>query len=227
MGEGAVMIDLAAYAPVVRFTLEGQGAFIMGQAAPRGGPAPCVLKLTSDDRPIAYARATRFSPAAQMAGLRAGWCGFHLHGVREAFAIGEEVAVSCGVSGERLASINLDQTLMSTAPGQSVTLTVSDLVALARDAEMAPDAEAILPFAVGHLKRRGARPFIEAAYRTLLRRWPDDGVDYDQLEGETDEGRAADYLARIGASEEFEQKWGGRFPGPFNPSFAFDRDLID
>ena len=84
-----------AYSPVAAFHLERdyEGRAV-GYAAPTGG-APVLLKLTSDQTPIAFVRATAYSQAAADAGLRSGWCGFTLTGLSEAFAVGDDVELKC------------------------------------------------------------------------------------------------------------------------------------
>jgi hypothetical protein len=92
---------------------------------------------------------------------------------------------------------------------------------------MCADVDDLVPFAVAHYQKFGARAFIEASYQTLLRRWPDGraagigDVDSDSLEL-----AVAIYLRGMVDSEEFRNLWSADIPGPYQDSFRFDRGLL-
>lgn len=216
------------YAPVAAFELVRGGEKLQGFAAPSGGPAPCLVKLTAGETPIAFAQAGRFSAAAAAAGLRLGWCGFDIPGVRQAFAIASEVTLSCGVSGETLATIPFDPALFEGGQPAESTLSVIQLLTLARDGEMAEDIAHILPFALAHLRRHGARALIEASYQTLLRRWPDGDANMNLHveEGQTDEDAVAAHLGNMAGSAEHNSQVAPAIPGPFHQAFRYDRAVL-
>ena len=80
----------------------------------------------------------------------------------------------------------------------------------------------LLPFAVNHYRRHGARQFIEASYQTLLGRWPDTNAPDIDFEIDTEEKRVESYLDDMINSEEYQEKWGGVIHGPFMAGFRFD-----
>lgn len=214
------------YSPVVKFQLDPGTAGLTGYAAPGGGANPCLIKLTSDDRPIVFVRATGYSEAAARDGFRGGWCGFEAPGLAQALSVGEIVRLHCGVSGEILSDIAFDPALFGDGAQTSTTLTATDVITHARLGEIAPDVAHILPFAVAHLDRHGARPFLEATYLTLLRRWPDASAGFETSGGESDDEHVATYLNGIIDSDEYRIKWGRKTPGPFHPAFRYDRDHL-
>ncbi len=223
------MASTSRYSPVASFKLDDKDAtdaridVLTGYAAPRTGGQPCLVTLSADDRPIVQVRAARHSDAAELAGLRSGWCGFELPGLAQAFAVGDQVRVRCGVSGDVLAEVRLDPALFADRPQTLTTLTASDILAHARHSETSPDVDHILPFARAHFERYGTRPFIEATYMTLLRRWPDQTVQLEPDADLTDDQRIAAFLDEIVEGKEFTQAWGGLIPGPFHPAFRYDR----
>ncbi len=208
------------YSTVVAFALlEISADCLRGYAAPNG-PSPALVKLTSDDAPIAFARASGHSTAAAEAGLRLGWCAFQIHGLRQAFAIGDDVKLRCGVSDEVLATLSID--MLSPAKPTTAQLSALDLIALVRAPDICPSLEQFIPFAINHYRRHGARQFIEACYQTLLGRWPEaDAPDVD-FALETEEDRVKCYVAAILASNEYQARWGEVIPGPFMSGFRFD-----
>lgn len=210
-----------AYSPVAAFHLERdyEGRAV-GYAAPTGG-APVLLKLTSDQTPIAFVRATAYSQAAADAGLRSGWCGFTLTGLSEAFAVGDDVELKCVASGQILKAFTLEDLALRPLPAQT-PLSAIDLVALTRRAECCPTVEILTSFGLNHLRRHGHRHFIEASYQTLLGRWPDSAAPEMDLELETQEDQVLAYLNDLLASSECLARWGGLIPGPFHPAFRFD-----
>ncbi len=220
------MPKLSPYSPVVKFEIRDQAeGRLRGYAAPAGG-APCLLQLSSDSRPILYVRATRFSSAALTAGFRSGWCGFELPGLAQAFAIGDLVQVTCGVGGEVLATLSSRPDLLSGAPPVQTTLTSSDVLSLARADDMAPDLAAVLPFALTHLDKHGPRAFLEATYLTFLKRWPDESAGFELPSDKPAEAVVEDYLRSVIKSDEYAGIWADQLPGPFHPTFRYDRDLI-
>lgn len=208
------------YSTVAAFALvESSDDGLRGYAAPSGA-SPALVKLTADDAPIAFARASGYSSAAAEAGLRLGWCAFQIHGLRQAFAIGDDVKLRCGVSDEVLATLSID--MLSPATPTTAQLSALDLIDLVRAPDICPGLEQLLPFAINHYRRHGARQFIEACYQTLLGRWPEvDAPDVD-FALETDEDRVEFYVDAIIASKEYKARWGGAMPGPFMSGFRFD-----
>lgn len=208
------------YSAVAAFALvETSDDCLRGYAAPKGA-APALLKLTSDGTPISFSRASGYSSAAAEAGLRLGWCAFQVHGLRQAFAIGDSVMLCCGVSEDVLATLSID--MLDRAKPETAQLSAVDLVALIRAPDLCPEREQLLPFALNHYRRHGARQFIEACYQTLLGRWPEaDAPDID-FGLKTDEYRVESYVADVLDSAEYRARWGEAIPGPFMSGFRFD-----
>lgn len=216
------------YAPVATCEIDIQQGRVIGHAAPAGSPAPCLIALISAETPIAYARATGFSADAAAAGLRMGWCGFDLPGLRQAFALGDLARVICGVSGDLLQEIAADPTAFEFPLPGARTLSAADIVRLAQGGEVCDTIDQLLPFALAHRQRYGDRATIEAAYQTLLRRWPDGGAP-QSIDGPDDLDADAHVLHLLTAmidSEEFRQLWAAAIPGPFHPAFRFDRAVM-
>ena len=215
---------VSPYSPVLSFKLESQdNGVLTGYAAPRSDGRTCALVLSADDRPIVHVRASRFSSSAEAAGLRGGWCGFEVPGLAQAFAVGDTVRLSCSVSGEVQAEIAFDETLFSTRPKAAVGLLPQDVLALAREDEMAGRIEDILPIAVFHFERHGAKAFLDAACLTLLRRGPE---PEDLFEADVElslEEQIFDHLLALAERDESISIWHGQIPGPFHASFHFDR----
>ncbi|WP_191557889.1 hypothetical protein [Brevundimonas aurantiaca] len=149
-----------------------------------------------------------------------GWCAFQIHGLRSAFAIGDEVKLSCGVSGEVLTSLSID--MLGAPKTEDLRLSALDLVALLRQSDACPGLEQLLPFALNHYRRHGARQFIEASYLTLLGRWPDPTAPDVDFSLESDAERITVYIEDLIGSQEYKEKWGGIIPGPFVSGFRFD-----
>ncbi|NBB63515.1 hypothetical protein GVN18_30075 [Pseudomonas sp. ODNR1LW] len=209
------------YSSVAVFVLDELGGDVLrGYAAPSGFE-PALIKLVAGDIPITFARAAGFSPAAEDAGVRLGWCGFELPGLRQAFAISDDVKVCCGVSGEILSTIPGD--LVSKEIPPSVELSAHDLLLKVRSLDCCRTLDPLTPFALNHYRRHGARQFIEATYQTLLGRWPDDTVPDLELSLSSDEERVIFYLIDVIGSEEYAAKWGDLIPGPFSTGFRYDR----
>lgn len=209
------------YSPVAVFVLDAvEGDVLRGYAAPRDFE-PALIKLVAGDTPIAFARAAGFSPAAEGAGVRLGWCGFELPGLRQAFAISEDVKVCCGVSGENLSMISGD--LVSKEVPPSVELSAQDLLSKVRSLDCCRTLDPLTLFALNHYRRHGARQFIEATYQTLLGRWPDSSVPDINPSPLSDEERVIFYLIDVIGSAEYGSKWGDLIPGPFSSGFRYDR----
>jgi len=208
------------YSPVVAFKLEGQDDILTGYAAP-AGESPCLLKLVGGDTPIFFARASGYSATAAADGFRSGWCGFEIRGAAQAFVVSDTVRLVCGVSGEVLAEIPEPPRAIP-APQLDI-LSVTDLLDEMRRPDSSPSLEGLMPFALNHLHRHGSRQFVEATYETLLGRWPDVNAAQPNERLADDEKRVATYLRLLMKSEEYTRKWGVQIPGPFHPSFRYDR----
>lgn len=221
------MSKTSIYSPVAAFELHQQPGVLAGFAAPARGLSPCLIRLSADEAPIAFTRATRHDPEAAARGLRHGWCGFEMAGLRQAFAIGDAVRLSCGVSGETLVQIPFDPALFQPQPVTARTLSVHDLTRLVRAGEMCADVDQLLPFALAHHQKYGARAFIEAAHQTLLRRWPDSSdPDLEEIPGASTEETVALYLHSLVEGLEFSSLWLAEIPGPFHDNFRFDRSPL-
>lgn len=209
-------------APVSVAEVIVNGESIIGFAAPQSG-GPCLLKLTADDTPISFAVAAAYSEAAATEGLRSGWCGFELHGLRAAIALGGRVEVSCAVSGRILKSLTFKGDDMPSPAATSHSLTVEDLLGMIRKPRSCSGADQILPFAMNHLRRHGVQSFRDMAYLTLLGRWPDGSAPYPEDHIAEEKKRISVYLDALLESEEFQSKWAEQLlPGPFHPNFRFD-----
>lgn len=209
-----------AYSPVAAFKLDRQDDVLTGYAAPQGEP-PCLLELRAGDTPVIFAKAARYSPLAAADGLRGGWCGFEVYGVAQAFAIDDAVRLVCSVSGQTLVEI---ATPPASRPAfDALPLTVLDLLAEVRRNDAAPSMDEVLPFALNHYRRHGARQFIEATYQTFLGRWPDAGAPQLSDRASSDEKRVLAYIRQVTRSDECIARWGDGCPGPFHPQFRYDR----
>ena len=133
---------------------------------------------------------------------------------------GEVVGV-CGVSGEVLAEIA--EPLRAIPAPQLDILSVTDLLDELRRPDSSPSLEGLMPFALNHLHRHGSRQFVEATYETLFGRWPDANAAQPNERLADDEKRVATYLRLLMKSEEYTRRWGVQIPGPFHPSFRYDR----
>lgn len=208
------------YSPVVAFKLEVQEDILTGYAAP-GGESPCLLKLMGGDTPVSFTRASGYSASAAADGFRSGWCGFVAHGVAQAFVVSDAVRLLCGVSGEVLAEI-AEPPRSAPAP-ESEAWSVTELLEEVRRADACPSLDELAPFALNHYRRHGGRQFIEATYETLLGRWPDPAAPQMNERLADDEKKVAAYLRMITKSDEFAGRWRAQLPGPFHPSFRYDR----
>lgn len=216
------MLHSHIYSPVSNFRLEDQNESLKGYAAPLRG-SPCLLKLSSENMPIYYARATGYSDLAANEGFRGGWCGFEAHGLRQAFAVGDTVQLSCAVSEKVLAKIVMSEDLILSAAPSSRTLSVLEMLAHIRKTESCPSIGHLLPFAVNHYRRHGSRSFVEATCQTLLDQWPDDRTPTPKTKHKTDDENILAYLKKVMSKDEYREKWGQQIPGPFHTAFRYDR----
>lgn len=209
-----------SYSAVAAFALTNTSDDLLrGYAAPNRA-APALVKLMSDDTTISVVKATGYSKAAADLSLRFGWCGFEVHGLRQAFAVGDSVKLCCGVSGDVLASLEFEILSQVMPPARQIS--VVDLITQIRTGESCPTVEELLPFAVNHYRRHGARQFIEASYQTLLGRWPEIDAPDVNFVVDSEEDRVRFYLSDILASHEYREKWSDVIPGPFMSGFRFD-----
>lgn len=207
--------------------IESRSSRITGYAAPRMGPKPAALALKADGVLIAAVRASRYSHTAAEAGVRAGWCGFELPGVAQAFALGAEVTLCCLASGKVLERLALSPSVFEEVHRPSQPLSVSEVFAAGSLGERCADFTENLAFAIDHRNQHGARSFLEATYQMLLDRIPKP-ADYGLYEGlvATDEG-LIEFLEELVASKEYAQYPLRAMPGPFHPAFRYDRGLLD
>lgn len=210
-----------SHAPVTAYDIVVEGGRIFGYAAPQSG-GPCLLRLSADDTPISFAMAGGFSEVAAAEGLRSGWCGFELHGLRLAIALGERIEIACAVSGRILKTMTFGAGDMPPLSTVSRSLSVEELLSEVRAPRCCPNLETLLPFALNHYRRHGVQSFRDMAYLTLLGRWPDAAAPYPDGEIAEDEKRISSYIDDLVWSEEFGSRWGGQLPGPYHPDFRLD-----
>lgn len=210
-----------AHSPVSVFEAAVEDGVIVGYAAPQSG-SPCLLRLSSDNLPISFAAAAGFSDAAAAAGLRSGWCGFRLHGLRQAVAVGERIEISCAASGRILKTLEGGEAAMPASAPAVKSLTVLDFLAEVREPRMCVSSEQLLPFALNHYRRHGGQSFRDMAYVTLLGRWPDAAAPHVDESIEIEEERILAYVDDLIESDEFNRKWNGMIPGPFHQDFRLD-----
>lgn len=221
-----MLSDIAEYGAVATLKIETRTGLIMGYATPRVGPRPAALSLTADGVAIAVVRASRYSATAAAVGVRLGWCGFELPGLAQAFALGSDVAINCVASGRILERLAFTPAVFEQVSQPSQPLSAAEVFTVGSLGERCSDLDEILPFAVDHRNRHGARSFLEATFQMLLDRIPFDG-DYLAYEGQamTDAGLIA-LLEKITTSEEFARNPLRAMPGPFHPAFRYDRGLL-
>lgn len=210
-----------AHSPVSVFEAAVEDGVIVGYAAPQSG-APCLLRLSSDDAPISFATAAGYSDAAAAAGLRSGWCGFALHGLRQAVAIGDRIEISCAVTGNVLKTLSGGEAAMPTAPSSVKSLSVLEFLAEVRQPRTCVSGEQLLPFALNHYRRHGGQSFRDMAYVTLLGRWPDAGAPHVDENINIEEERIRTYINDLIRSGEFAKRSNGMIAGPFHHDFRFD-----
>lgn len=216
------MLYSHTYSPVSDFHLDDQNESLKGYAAPLRG-SPCLLKLSAENTPIFFARATGYSDTAANEGFRDGWCGFEAHGLRQAFALSDTVQLSCAVSEKVLAKIAMNEDFLSSVTPSRRTLSVVDFLAQIREPDSCPSIGHLLPFAVNHYRRHGPRSFVEATCQTLLDYWPDDRAPTPKNKHKTEDENILAYLKKIMSMREYKEKWGQQIPGPFHTAFRYDR----
>ncbi|WGM32288.1 hypothetical protein [Brevundimonas sp. NIBR11] len=218
--------DLVEYGAVTTLHIESRTGLITGYATPRIGPRPAALSLTTGDTTIAVVRASRYSQTAAEAGIRAGWCGFELPGLAQAFALGSDVAINCVATGKVLERLAFSPDVFEAVSPPSQPLSAAEVFFAGSLGERCSDLEQVMPFAIDHRNRHGARSFMEATYQMLLDRLPDT-VAYKQYEGvvTTDAG-LIEFLDDITASDEYARYPLRVMPGPFHPAFRYDRGLL-
>lgn len=220
------MTNPAIYPPVAMFALTEQSSRLIGYAAPKSGMKPCVLKLTADDTPIAFIRASRFSLEADDAGLRMGWCGFEIPGLARAFAIGSRVEIACASTGAILATIPLSPAVFGSRAAEPERLSVAEVIVASRSGESCDGIDQLLPFAAHHLRKFGPRAAVEATFQTLLGRWPEnDVVDRWSPSIHEDEQLTA-LVTEITDSSEYQDDPLKSLPGPFHQAFRYDLGLL-
>ncbi len=207
---------------VTRWRLTVVGDQVCGYAAPAGGPLPCLLRLEADGAAIAIAYATGYRNEAAAAGIRLGWCGVALPGLRQAAGIADRVQVRCGATGLLLLDVPLDEPdPLATRP----VMTAADILAHARGRDGCAATTHILPFAAATLRGGGIAGLMAAAYRSLLGREADAAIVAAWQAHPPDDPVSA-VLAMILTSEEYRAA-GGVIPGPFHPAFGFDLAPLD
>ena len=198
---------------------------IVGYAAPKAGIKPSALRLLSDGEAVCVARASRYSADAAAAGLRVGWCGFELPGLAKALAIGSAVSIVCAATGAELEQLSLSPEIFA-HQGARTSLTAEQVFLSGSAGERCADLYEVAPFAIDHRNRHGCHSFIEATYQMVLDRMPDPKARKLLAETvETDEGLVK-FLSGLIDSEEHTALPLRLFPGPFHPSFRYDRSLI-
>lgn len=214
------------YAPVSSFAFQRSGDHLVGYAAPVNGHSPCLLELIVDDTSIAFARATRFSSAARAKSIRLGWCGVKIPGLAMASAIGNHFQVRCGVSGRPLWRYKT-RVPIEGPPVQGYPLTVFDIITLSRTEDCSPGLAEIRPIMWQHLRKMGAKSFINSTYETFLGRHAEQGA-LTVLSDKSSEGMMDYFIGDILGSAEFKSKnIAGVIPGPFSFSFKYDLDILD
>lgn len=220
------MTNSAVYPPVVTFALTERSPRVIGYAAPRSGMKPCVLKLTADDTPIAFIRASRFSLEADDAGLRMGWCGFEIPGLAQAFAIGSRVEIACAGTGAILATIPLSPFIFDSRIAEPERLSAAEVIVASRSGETCDDIDQLLPFAAHHLRKFGPRAAVEATFQTLLGRWPENDVVEKWSPSIDDDEQLTALIAEITDSSEYQDDPLKSLPGPFHQAFRYDLGLF-
>ena len=218
------MSKLVRYPAVDLFAAKSTGDVITGYAAPKGGVLPSVLKLMSDNVPIAYVRASRFSAEAEQAGLRLGWCGFRAPGLSKAFAIGSTVTLRCAQDDRILMTVPFNEDVFTSSNGS--TLTAEAIILTGGRGEVFESVEQMLPFMRWHRDRHGQSGLVEAAYMTILGRWPDGAAVHTWSPLVDNDKGIVSMLSAIAKSDEFLRKPAHCLPGPFHQGFRFDRGLL-
>lgn len=214
------------YAAVVEFSAAVVNDAVEGFAAPRNTLLPCMVALYAGDVPISFARAASLSPEAQDEGIRLGWCGFRLPGLPQAFALGGEIQVRCGVTGKVLMKPKVEAASVERKNRTSKSLTLTEFLTEIRREEACADVEDLAVFAYDHLRRHGGHSFLFAAYQTFLQRDPDNAAIATWSGGSLSFEDVKAYLLDVFESDEFQTRAIQSMPGPFQAGFKFDRSLF-
>ena len=218
------MQDFTRSPPVAHFGLKSDGPVIQGYAAPTNGPQPAMVNLVSDGELIAAARASRYSAAAASASIRHGWCGFELHGLGKAFAIGDQVELQCAGSGAVLHAFEI-RAEMFQGPA-SKTRPAEKVLAAGSAGEVCDDVEQIVPFLAWHRQRYGIDQLIEATFQTVLGRWPEGAAIELWRDKLNNNQELAKFVSTLMTSDEFQGRPIRHLPGPFHQAFRLDRGLL-
>ncbi len=209
---------------VVHFHLEEGDPVVRGYAAPTSGPQPSVVNLLSDGELIESARASRFSKPAAAASIRHGWCGFEIHGLGKAFAVGDRVVLECAGSGAILHGFEMSTELFRGSAER--TSTVEEVLRIGSAGETFENVDQIVPFLAWHRQKHGTDQLIEATYQTVLGRWPEASV-FEHWRGALNTNQdLAKFLSTLINSDEFRSRAPHQPPGPFHQAFRLDRGLI-
>ena len=218
---------MITYAPVSTFSMDVVGDAYVGHAAPvAGSPAPCLVVLTADGTPIAYSRAGRFSAAAEAAGLRHGWCAFHLPGRALAMGLGDSVQIRCGVTDAVLVQPGFDAAVLQVPGPESSQISVIDVVALSREGESCSSVEQLAAFARYHLQKHGLHSFLHATFQMFFGRDADNEVIEAWLRAGDPETEVLPFLEGVVGSKENQAKHFRHLPGPFQTQFRYDRGFL-
>lgn len=216
--------DLVAHAPVTIFKIISRSERLVGYATPKAGLRPSVINLVAAGEVICSAKASRFNEDAATAGIRYGWCGFELAGLPRALALSSECSVTCAASGAVLERMILRPELLAARPERQ-PLTAADVLDFA-GGERCRDIRWVLPFAIDHRNSRGIHSVLEATWQMLLDRLPDaEEIELWHSVVQTDAG-LGELLQTLVAEMEEATYAPVRLPGPFHPSFRYDRKLL-
>ena len=210
----------ARFAPVERAEVHRMdGNRVCGIATPVDGPRPCAVILAAGDRIFGVAIAGSFSPKAESAGVRDGWCGFEVTGIQHAMALGLVGQLRCAVTGRVLVVID-DDDVAQAANAARIDMSVEALRISVGKQNGTADIEAIWPFANALIRERGIDTFLDEAYRYLLGR-PIDSDGWSSNKAQIAAGVPARRIwDGIVASDEFKSRSSRSFPGPFAPEFS-------
>ena len=218
------MQDFTRAPAVVHFHLESDGPVVRGYAAPANGPQPGVVNLVSDGDMVASVRASRYSAKADNASVRHGWCGFEVHGLGKAFAIGDRVELVCGGSGAVLHVFEFRADIFLGAEERAIS--AEKVLQAGSAGEACDDVEQLVPFLAWHRQRYGVQHLIEATFQTVFGRLPDSAsIELWRAKLNTNK-ELAKFLSTLIASDEFQGRPVRHVPGPFHQAFRLDRGLI-
>ena len=214
------------YAAVVEFSAAVVDDAVEGFAAPRNTLQPCMVALYAGDAPVSFARAASLSAEAQEDGIRLGWCGFRLPGLPQAFALGGEIQVRCGVTGKVLLKPKVEAESIERKTRTTQSLTLTEFLTDIRNEEGCTDVADLALFAYDHLRRHGGQSFLFASYQTFFQRDPDQAAIESWSGNGLSLAGVESYLLDIVKSDEFKNRAIQTMPGPFQAGFKFDRSLF-